>query len=127
MNSPVDTGNFEALKKYGAKWAVLAAMTADLARKGITLPGTVFEALQTARSKLASGCFSPCEIGCDLSRIEGPLFSQGCILDEQEFQKWSDLLAAAMRGELDYHQILGIPALDPIKNDCGFPACGCSS
>ena len=115
-------------QKYGAIWAVLAAMTADMAQRGIRLPGTVFAALPGRyRSKLVSGCFSPCEIGCDLSQIEGPLFSQGCMLDERDFQKWSDLLAEAMRGNLDYHQILGIPALDPIKNDCRFLACGCSS
>jgi hypothetical protein len=127
MNSPTETNEFEALKKYGAKWAVLAAMTANMDRKGMKLPGSVFESLQTTRSKLVSGCFSLCEIACDLSRIEGPLFSQGHSLDEREFQKWSDLLAEAMQGSLDYHRILGIPALDPIKNDCGFLACSCSS
>ena len=119
--------DFEMLKRYGAKWAVLAAMAADMVRKGVEMPSGVMEALKTARSKIESGCFSPCEIGCDLSQVEGPLFSQGYLLDQREFQQWSDLLAEAMQGKLDYQRIMDIPALAPVKNDCMFLRCGCSS
>ena len=119
--------DFEMLKRYGAKWAVLAAMTADMARKGIEVPRDVFEALKTARGKIESGCFSACEVGCDLSQVEGPLFSQGYLLDQQDFQQWSDLLAEAMQGKLDYQRIMDIPALAPVKNDCTFLRCSCSS
>jgi hypothetical protein len=31
-----------------------------------------------------------------------------------------------MQGKLDYQTIMGIPALDPIKTDCGFLNCRCS-
>ena len=129
MGDPADKSVFEyeILKRYGAKWAVLAAMTAHMARKGIDVPRDVFGVLKAARSKIVSGCFSPCEVGCDLSQVEGPLFSQGYLLDQQEFQQWSDLLAEAMQGKLDYERIMGIPALDPVKNDCMFLGCKCSS
>ena len=119
--------DFEMLKRYGAKWAVLAAMTADMFRKGIEVPQAVFEALKTARGKIESGCFSTCEVSCDLSQVEGPLFSQGYLLDQQDFQQWSDLLAEAMQGKLDYQRIMDIPALAPVQNDCMFLRCGCSS
>jgi hypothetical protein len=118
---------FEMLKRYGAKWAVLAAMTADMSRKGISLPPDVFQALKTVRSKIESGCFSTCEIGCDLAQAEGPLFSQGHLMDPDEFQQWTDHLAEAMQGKLDYQRIMDIPALAPIRNDCAFLRCHCSS
>ncbi len=98
-----------------------------MTQKGIGVPADVFERLRTTRSKIVSGCFSTCEVGCDLAQVEGPLFSQGYLLDQQEFQQWSDLLAQAMQGKLDYEGIMGIRALDPIKNDCDFLRCGCSS
>jgi hypothetical protein len=119
--------DFEILKRYGAKWAVLAAMTADMMKKGIQLPHAVLETLQTTRGKIQSGCFSPCEVGCDLAQVEGPLFSQGYLLDQQDFQQWSDLLGEAMQGKLDYERIMGIPAFDPVKNDCKFLGCNCAS
>jgi hypothetical protein len=117
---------FEILRRYGAKWAVLAAMTAHMGRKRIELPGDVFEGLKTARGKIESGCFSPCEVGCDLAQVEGPLFSQAYLLDQQDFQAWSDLLAEAMQGKLDYQRIMDVPALAPVKNECGFLRCGCA-
>lgn len=119
--------DFEMLKRYGAKWAVLAAMTADMVRKGIEIPPAVFAALKTARSKIESGCFSVCEADCDLAQVEGPLFSQGYLLDPQDFQQWSDLLAEALQGKLDYQRIMDIPALAPVKSDCTFLRCSCSS
>ena len=129
MGNPTDKGvfEFEMLKRYGAKWAVLAAMTAHMTRKGIELPRNIVDLLTAARSKIVSGCFSPCEAGCDLAQVEAPLFSQGYLLDQQDFQQWSDLLAEAMQGKLDYERIMGIPALDPVKNDCMFLGCKCSS
>ena len=118
--------DFEILKRYGAKWAVLTAMTTHMARKGIPLPQDVLEVLRNARGKIVSGCFSPCEVGCELAQAEGQVFSQCHLLEEQDFKDWSDLLGEAMQGKLDYQRILGIPAFDPIKNDCGFLGCSCS-
>jgi hypothetical protein len=119
--------DFEILKRYGAKWAVLAAMTADMKKKGLPMPSDVFESLRNSRGKIESGCFSPCEVGCDLAQVEGQLFSQGHLLDQADFQQWSDLLGEAMAGKLDYERIIGIPAFDPVKNDCRFLGCACSS
>jgi hypothetical protein len=115
------------LRRFGAKWAVLAAMAADMAKKGIDVLGDVVGELQTARVKIASGCYSPCEAACDLAHIESQLSSRCDLLPPHEFQEWCDLLAEAMQGKLDYQRIRGIAALEPIRNDCGFLSCGCSS
>ncbi len=121
-----DDLELEMLRRYSAKWAVLTAMTAAMKRQGIALPPVVFDALKTARSKIQSGCFSICEVGCELSQAEGPVFSECHHLDQQQFQEWSDLLGDAMQGELDYQRILGIPAFAPVKNDCRSLNCSCS-
>jgi hypothetical protein len=128
MNDPGDKSvvGFEMLKKLGARWAVLTAMTADMARKGIKVPHDVIEGLKTARIKIGSGCFSPCEASCELSKVEGQIFSQCHLFGDQDFKNWSDLLAEAAQGKLNYERIRGIPALDPVKSDCEFLKCICS-
>ena len=115
--------SFEMLKRYGAKWAVFAAMISDMTRKGITIPPQAFEELRTARSKIESGAFSPCDVASELSQVESLLFSQCHLLDPAEFQEWSDLLAEAMQGKLDYQRIQGIPAFAPVQNECKFLGC----
>jgi hypothetical protein len=117
---------FEVLKRLGGKWAVLAAMSMSMSRRGIVVPPEVHERLRMARVKIGSGCFSPCEASCALSDVEGRLFSQSHLLEDEEFMRWSDLLGEAMQGTLDYDRIAGIPALSPIKNDCQFLGCSCA-
>jgi hypothetical protein len=117
---------FEVLKRFGGKWAVLAAMSMSMSRKGVVLPPELHERLRMARVKIGSGCFSPCEASCALADVEGRLFSHCHVLDDQEFMHWSDLLGEAMQGKLDYERISGIPSLAPIKNDCLFLGCSCA-
>jgi hypothetical protein len=116
---------FDILKRYGGKWAVLAAMSMSMVRKGIAVPPEVREKLRMARVQIGSGCFSPCEAGAALAEVEGPLFSLCHLMDEQEFMGWSDLLGEAMQGKLDSDRIAGVPALAPVRNDCQFLRCGC--
>ena len=52
--------DFDMLRRFGAKWAVFTAMTANMIQKGIEVPHAVVEKLKTARSKIESGCFTPC-------------------------------------------------------------------
>jgi hypothetical protein len=129
MSGATDQKEFEAgvLRKYGAKWAVLAAMASRMTQEGIQMPPAVYESLRAARSKMLSGCFSVCDVGCDLAQVEGQLFSYCDRLELDAFQEWCDLLAAAMQGKLDYQAICGIAALDPIRADCAFLGCGCST
>jgi hypothetical protein len=116
----------EMLKKFGTRWAVLAAMRLDVTRKGIRVGSEIDEQLKLARLQILSGCFSPCEVGCSLSKVEGQLVSSGSSLGGEYVREWSDLLAQAMRGEIDPHRIAEIPALKPVEMDCKFLACRCA-
>jgi hypothetical protein len=116
---------FEILRRLGGRWAVLAAMSLTMHKKGISLPLDINERLQTARVKIVSGCVSPCEVNCFLAEIESRLFAQGPALGDEEFMIWSDLFGEAAQGKLDYARIQMIPALEPIRQDCGFLNCTC--
>jgi len=116
---------FEVLRRLGGRWAVLTAMTMAILKKGIPLPADVNEKLKMARVKIASGCVSPCEASCVLAEAESRIFSQGSVLGDDEFTLWSDLLAEAAQGKLDYARIQLIPALEPVHQDCRFLDCSC--
>ena len=105
--------------------SVLTAMSLAIHKKGISLPPDINEKLKTARVKIVSGCVSPCEANCALAEAECRLFSQGPALGDEEFMMWSDLLGEAAQGKLDYARIQRIPALEPIRQDCGFLGCAC--
>ena len=117
--------SFEWLKKFGMKWAVLAALVIDVGKRGIRVPSDVNEQLKLARMKIMSGCFSPCEVGCVLGKLEGQLVSLGASLGEDYLRPWFDLLGQAMEGRIDPGRISDIPALEPLANDCKLLACRC--
>ena len=116
---------FEILRRLGGRWAVLAAMSLAMRKKGISLSPDVNERLQTTRVKIVSGCASACEANCALAEAESRLFSQGPVLGDEEFMMWSNLLGEAAQGKLDYARIQTIPALEPIHQDCRFLGCTC--
>jgi hypothetical protein len=117
--------SFEQLKKFGTRWAVLTALALDLARQGVRVPPETDEELKLARMKILSGCFSPCEVGCTLSKVEGQFVASGASLGEEYLRPWFDLLAQAMQGGIDPQRIADIPALQPVATDCKFLACHC--
>jgi hypothetical protein len=117
--------SFDLLKKYGMKWAVLAAWVIDLGKRGARVPSSLNEELKVARMKIMSGCFSPCEIACAFGQLEGQLIALGASLGEDYLRPWSDLLGQAMEGRIDPLRISEIPALKPIANDCKWLACRC--
>jgi len=117
--------SLDLLKKYGMKWAVLAAWVIDLGKRGVRVPSAVNEQLKVARMKIMSGCFSPCEIACAFGQLEGQLIALGASLGEDYLRPWSDLLGQAMEGRIDPGRVSEIPALEPIANDCKWLACRC--
>jgi hypothetical protein len=118
--------DLEMLTKWGARWAVLAAMSLDLSRRGIRIPPEIDADLKLARVEIQSGCFSPCEVGCALAKIEGRLAPLSFAVGQQYWLDWSALLAQAMRGQIALARVSEIPALKPIASDCAFRACSCS-
>jgi hypothetical protein len=117
--------SFELLKKYGAKWAVLAAMKADLIKKGTTIPQETAKNIEMSHVKISSGCFSSCEAHCDLSKIEADLVSMGAAYGDEYMDQWFDLMGEAMSGNLGAEKISNIPLLKPIETKCGFLKCAC--
>jgi len=112
--------SFEMLKKYGAKWAVLAALEADLAKKGIVIPTDTIKQIEMSRVKISSGCFSSCQAHCDLSKIEATLVSKGVDFGDEYMDQWFNLMGEAMTGNLDPQKISEIPLLKPIESSCAF-------
>lgn len=119
------TESFELLKKYGARWAVLAALHIDLRKKGVNISPEISSELETAHVKISSGCFSTCEASCSLGKVEAGLIPLGSKFGDDYVAEWFDLLGQAMQGEIDIHKISNIPLLQPIKTDCGFLECVC--
>lgn len=116
---------FELLKKYGAKWAVLAAMKVDLMKKGANIPSDISKEIELSNVKISSGCFSSCDAHCDLSKIEGSLVSIGANFGDTYMDQWFDLISQAMAGEIDSQKISKIPLLKPIETRCDFLECAC--
>ncbi len=116
---------FEWVKRFGMKWAVLAALVVDLGKRGVRVPPDVKEQLKLAQVKIMSGCFSPCEIGCVLGKLEGQLVAIGSSAGEDYLRPWFDLLGQAMEGRMDPRRVSEIPALEPIASECQWLASRC--
>jgi hypothetical protein len=102
-------------------------MRVDITSRGIRIGSETDELLKLARVQVLSGCFSPCEVGCSLSKVEGQLISSvGASLGEEYLRLWSSLLAQAMQGALDLSRVGEIPVLRPVEMDCKFLACRCA-
>lgn len=117
--------NFNLLKMYGSRWAILTALRMDMAKRGLHLQTEEASILDVVRIEITSGCYSTCEIDCTLSKVEGQLISLGSALGEIYLDPWLDLLARSMQGKVDYEEILTIPALKPVETSCGFLKCSC--
>ena len=113
----------EWLKKFGATWAVLAAMTVDCGNRGTPVSPVVHAQLRSARVKIASGYFSPCEVGCMLEKVEGQLISVGSSFGEDYLRPWFDLLGQAMEGRIDPSRISDVLALASVASECMLLAC----
>ena len=130
MSEP-GTGNEEGryqqeesvVRQYALRWAVLAAWRDALADRRVPGLGPVDLGLKRVRIKIASGCFSACEIGCDLSPVEAALTSADASSTATSVDFWLDLLGHAMRAEAE--RLLKIPAVKFRFQDCGVPGCRC--
>ena len=113
------------LKQYGLRWAVLAGWRDALNLRQVKLPTDVDQLLEKARMKIASGCFSACDAGCDLSQLEGILTSADGSTDHNWVDFWVDLLANSMKEEAETERILKVPAIRTRYNNCGLTICRC--
>ena len=113
------------LQQYGLRWAVLAAWRDALKLRLVRVPAETDMVLEGARIKIASGCFSVCEVGCDLSNIEGALTTADGSTDHNWVDFWVDLLAHAMSSREETERVLKIPSIKFRYNNCGSKVCRC--
>ena len=116
----------EVLQQFGLRWAILGAWRDALKLRSVSLPGEVDLLLESARTKIASGCFSVCTVGCDLSRIEGVLTTADSSTTHNWVDFWIDLLGHAMSDSAEIERILKVPAVKSRYVNCGFTVCRCS-
>ncbi len=113
------------LKQFGLRWAVLAAWRDALQLRRVTLPEATDRLLENARIKIASGCFSVCEVGCDLSQLEGTLTSTDASSHHNWVDFWVDMLGHSMESDAETQRILKVPAVKARYNNCGLTVCRC--
>lgn len=116
------------LEKYGLRWAVLAAWADELRSRGATLPGEATRRLEESRIMIASGCFSSCTVGCDLSAIEAALIGAATSMGEASARSadfWLELLAHAMEDPVATARLLNVPAIRFRYAEGGFGPCQC--
>jgi hypothetical protein len=113
------------LKQYGLRWAVLAGWRDALNLRKVQLRADIDRLLENARVKIATGCFSACEVGCDLSQLEGILTAADASTDHNWVDFWVDLLANSMNDNAETERILKIPAIKARYNNCGLSVCRC--
>jgi len=113
------------LKRYGLRWAVLAAWADELRNRGAVLPASLSGQLDAGRVKISSGCFSSCEVGCDLGAIEAALVPADAACATSNVSFWLDLLGRAMEDDDGMERLLRLPAVRVHYAGCGFGRCAC--
>ncbi len=113
------------LKQFGLRWAVLAGWRDALQLRRVAMPGNADRLLENARIKIASGCFSVCEVGCDLSELEAMLTSTDASSGHNWVDFWVDMLGHSMADDAETERILKIPAVRARYNNCGLSVCRC--
>ena len=113
------------LKQYGLRWAVLAAWRDALQLRQVPLPVDADRLLENARIKIASGCFSVCEVGCDLTQLEAVLTSIDASAHHSGVDFWVDMLGHSMASEAETQPVLKIPAVMSHYQNCGLTVCRC--
>ena len=126
-NNPRLKAEIETLQKYGVRWAVLAAWADELEKRGIEIDQDTKKRLDASRVKIASGCFSSCEVGCDLGAVEGALVSRGASNPGDATSFWIELLGRTMEEDGEIDQLLRIPAVRFQYTACGFGPCRCDT
>lgn len=113
------------LQQFGLRWAVLAAWRDALKLRQVRVPAEIDLLLEGARIKIASGCFSVCNVGCDLSNVEAALMTADGSTDHNWVDFWVDLLAHAMASREETERVLRVPAIKFRYNNCGSKVCRC--
>jgi hypothetical protein len=117
----------QVLREYGLRWAVLASWRDALRLRQLPVPSEVDHHLERARLKLASGCFTTCDVGCDMTAVEAMLTSVDAYSQHNWVDFWLGLLGQSMHDDPMVEFILKIPAVRSHYQNCGIRGCGCET
>ncbi len=102
-----------------------------MVKKGIAVPSSVPKQLARARMKISSGCFTACDVGCDLTRVEASLISACATPTEPSGEScdfWMNMLAECMAEKVEIDELekkIVFPAVKMQYNRLNFDgACG---
>jgi hypothetical protein len=115
----------QTLQRFALRWAILAAWSDELAGQRATEAAALRKKLEDVRLKLCAGCFSSCEVGCDLAEVEGGLVSKSADAFHDRVEFWIDLLGEAMSEKGRSERVLEYPAVEFQYLNCGFLPCKC--
>ena len=121
------THEFSVLQKYGLRYAVLAAWHEDLRGRGMSFGPELIRRLEATRVKISSGCFSTCQVGCDLTEIEKTLMSTASSAPDADVGSWMELLSWSMGEPKKISELLKLAPIRVQYNNCGFGPCGCGT
>jgi len=102
------------LKKYGLRYSILAAWEDELRVKGVKIVPAIAKPLEAVRVKISSGCFSVCDVGSDLGRIEGVLVSTATTSGRTNVDEWLGFLGECMSESADFDAMekkINLPAV----------------
>ncbi len=102
------------LKKYGLRYSILAAWDDELRVKGVRIVPAIAKPLEAVRVKISSGCFSVCDVGSDLGRIEGILVSTATSSGRTNVDEWLGSLGECMSETANVDEIqkrINLPAV----------------
>jgi hypothetical protein len=111
------------LRMYGLRYSILAAWEEELRVKGIKVVPSIAKPLEAVRVKISSGCFSVCDVGSDLGRIEGILVSTATTSGRTNVDEWLGFLGESMSETANVDEIekrINLPAVKMHYNRFNF-------
>ena len=115
----------ELLSKLGWKWAVMVSHIGMLHSSGDEISKNMVDQIRDSRVKLESGCYSPCEINCQLQEIESQIMTKLMVgPDTYDTDFFLYLISKAMSGTIK-EEDLTLQAVRPVLSDCANLPCVC--
>ncbi len=93
------------LRVYGLRYSVLAAWEEELRMKGVRIVPNIAKPLEATRVKISSGCFSACEVGADLGRIEAHIVTAAANSGVTNIDEWLGFLGDCMAATADFEAV----------------------
>ncbi|MHA2365727.1 MAG: hypothetical protein ACXAC7_17345 [Candidatus Hodarchaeales archaeon] len=124
IENEISVETSEMLSRLGWKWAVLAFTIGKIYNEGEYIPTKLLNKIKIGRTKIESGCYSSCEIACDLSEIEAQMMPILSKFGINESDKFLSLISKALNGSITENE-LDLSSVQPVLLDCLTLPCVC--